>query len=145
MKLNVCMIILLGLFINNLFAQEIDPGEYKIEKSQLEDTKANLLSEKASLQKNLITMQRKVEELEAAIKEAMPKYLSKKWGKIDGNNLAMGRIWKGMKREMMLDIWGKPDKQHTDRFSYGVFVQYYYGKITYYFRDEKLTDWEEIE
>lgn len=145
MKSLVFMMMLLGLFATNFLAQEINPGEYKIEKSQLEEQKAELLNEKASLQNDLITMTRKVEELEASIKAAWPKYLSKKYGRINGGNLAMGRIWKGMKKEMMLDIWGKPDKQHTDRFSYGVFTQYYYGKITYYFKNGILTDWEEVE
>ncbi|MBU1099745.1 MAG: hypothetical protein KKA84_05000 [Bacteroidetes bacterium] len=145
MKSTLTTLTIVLFFSINLFAQEIDPGEYKIEKSQLEEKKAELLSEKESLEQEFISMRRKIEELEASINVAWPAYLNKKYGKIDGGNLAMGRIWKGMTKEMMMDIWGQPDKQHTDRFSYGVFTQLYYGKITYFFKNGKMTDWEEVE
>ncbi len=144
MKSLVFMMVLFRAIFNKSFFRRLIQVNIKLKKVSLKN-KAELLEEKASLQNDLITMTRKVEELEASITVAWPKYLSKKCGNIDGGNLAMGRIWKGMKKEMMLDIWGKPDKQHTDRFSYGVFTQYYYGKITYYFKNGILTDWEEVE
>ena len=134
------VLLLTGFF----FAQEIDPTEYKIQKNQLEEKRDELLGEKESLKNEIAGMYKKIEEIETAIEETIPKFLIKKYGKEVGSNLALGRIWKGMTKEMMIDIWGKPDKENTDKFSYGVFTQYYYGKITYFFRDGKLIDWEEV-
>ena len=144
MKITMQIIFGILLISNFLLAQKVDPAEYKIQKNQLEEKRDDLLREQASLKKEIDGMYKKIEELDTAIKEAIPKYLIKKYEKKEGGNLALGKIWKGMTKDMMLDIWGKPDKINTDKFSYGVFTQFYYGKITYFFRDGKLIDWEEV-
>lgn len=143
------VLILTSLSFMNLLSQELDPSEYKTELNQLREKKADLLSEKSRLQEEISEMLNKIKTIDSAIEDAeknnVINSLIKKYGKKDGQNLALGRIWKGMTKQMMIDIWGEPDRQNTNKFSYGVFTQFYYGKITYFFRDGKLTEWEETE
>ena len=145
MKMKYLLLVLIGIFTSNILAQDNSTMDFKTETKLLEEKKAKLLNEKKSLRNELDEMAAKIQELDAEYKAAWPKFLVKKYGKKDGNNLALGRIWKGMTQDMMLDIWGEPDKKHTDKFSYGVYTQFYYGKITYFFKDRKLIDWEEVE
>jgi len=67
----------------------------------------------------------------------------KKYGKENGQRVASGRIWKGMTTDMLKDIWGKPDKITSNKYSYGVYTQWYYGDITYFFKNSVLIDWEQ--
>ncbi len=71
------------------------------------------------------------------------KYFLKKYGNKIGSRIADGRIWKGMRIGMLKDSWGKPDRVTRQKRKWGVFTQLYYGKTTFFFRDGKLTDWEE--
>ncbi len=70
-------------------------------------------------------------------------YLVKKYGKKIANWINYKRIWKGMSIEMTKDSWGKPDKISTQKHNWGIFTQLYYGNVTFYFKNGKLTDWEE--
>ena len=68
-----------------------------------------------------------------------------KYGKKNGVRVASGMVWKSMTEEMLRDSWGEPDRIDSNKQSYGIFNQWYYGEITYFFRDGKLIDWEEGE
>ncbi len=48
-----------------------------------------------------------------------------------------------MTDEMVRDSWGKPDKIDKNVERWGVFTQWYYGNVTFFFRDGKLTEWDE--
>ena len=48
-----------------------------------------------------------------------------------------------MTENMLNDSWGKPDKIDVNKEKWGVFSQWYYGNITYFFRDGSMIDWEE--
>lgn len=75
--------------------------------------------------------------------ELNKKLFIKKYGKDDGQRVASGRVWKGMTIDMLKDIWGKPDKVTSNKYSYGVYTQWYYGDITYFFKNSVLIDWEQ--
>ncbi|OGU37279.1 MAG: hypothetical protein A2068_12610 [Ignavibacteria bacterium GWB2_35_6b] len=96
-----------------------------------------------SLKKELDTLTKHRDYLDEKIKLAYEKTYIKKYGKEHGPMVAEGRIWKGMTESMLRDSWGKPDKTNTDKFKYGVFTQYEYGDITFFFRDKVLIDWED--
>jgi len=68
---------------------------------------------------------------------------TKKFGKDYGVRIFNKQIWKGMTELMLKASWGTPDKVEKNIEKWGVFSQWYYGKITFFFRDSKLTDWEE--
>ena len=59
-----------------------------------------------------------------------------------GSKVAMGQIWTGMTEEMMRDSWGEPDSITVNDQKWGKYTQWYYGEITYFFKDGKLFEWE---
>ncbi|MGD8781639.1 MAG: hypothetical protein PVH88_22070 [Ignavibacteria bacterium] len=126
------------LFSQMLFAQDL-----KAQKDSLEAYKESLKKIVEQTKKDISELRKKSDELDLKIKESQRELYVKKYGKEDGELVAMGRVWKGMNEQMLIDSWGKPDKKNTDKFSYGTFTQYYYGDITYFFRDGRLIDWEE--
>lgn len=142
--LSLSTIVLFLSFTKTANAQsQISAEEIKAEKSNLLIRKSELTAEKEELKSDIDKLTTQLHELEIKLEDAMVKYYVRKYGKEDGSRIAMGQIWKGMTEQMMRDSWGDPDKKNTDKYSYGVFTQYYYGKVVYFFRDGKLIDWEE--
>lgn len=101
---------------------------------------ANVKAEIDSLTNYLSELEKKVNVNQDELKELKNKLYTKKYGKEIATRIALGKIWKGMTIEMLEDVWGKPDKTHTDKHSWGVFTQLYYGDITYFFKNSILTD-----
>jgi len=66
-----------------------------------------------------------------------------KFGKENGSRILNKQVWKGMTDKMLHASWGKPDKIDTNKEKWGLFAQWYYGDVIFFFRDGKLTDWEE--
>lgn len=65
-----------------------------------------------------------------------------RYGEEAGGKVAMGQIWTGMTEEMMRDSWGEPDSITVNDQKWGKYSQWYYGDITYFFKDGKLFEWE---
>jgi hypothetical protein len=123
---------------------------YQIQKDSLVSLKDSLAisntSAKAeidSLSAYLSNLDKKLDVNQNELLELKNKLYVKKYGKENATRIALGKIWKGMTLEMLEDEWGKPDKSHTDKHPWGVFIQLYYGDITYFFKNSILTDWEE--
>ena len=68
-----------------------------------------------------------------------------KYGEEEGAKVAMGQVWTGMNENMMRDSWGEPDSISVNNQPWGKYSQWYYGDITYFFKDSKLFEWEEKE
>ena len=82
-------------------------------------------------------------DLEEKVSSSRTNQLIRKYGKKNGLRVARGQVWKGMSEKMLEDSWGKPDKITKNKEKWGTFTQWYYGDITYFFRDGIMTDWEE--
>ena len=65
-----------------------------------------------------------------------------RYGEEDGGKVAMGQIWSGMTEEMIKDSWGEPDSITVNEQRWGKYSQWYYGEITYFFKDGVLFEWE---
>ena len=48
-----------------------------------------------------------------------------------------------MTEKMLKDSWSEPDRKTRNKKKWGLFTQWYYGTITYFFKNGVLTDWEE--
>ncbi len=134
------------LFASVLFAQQkkkITREEYNKEFEKVTLQKETLLKQKKELKATIEALEKKSAHLDSVLKACMPSYLIHKYGKKIGTRIALGKVWKGMTERMLVDSWGKPDRITTNRKKYGIFRQYYYGKIIYFFRDGRLIDWEE--
>jgi hypothetical protein len=120
---------------NRVFPQE-KYDSLKLRKAQLLEEKKEL---SASIQKN----EEILESLKRKVDEAYSEVYIKKYGRDIGQRISLKQVWKGMTDKMLNDSWGKPDKITKNVEKWGVFTQWYYGAITYFFRDGKLTDWED--
>jgi hypothetical protein len=96
-----------------------------------------------SLANYINALDKVLDKNEKELAELKKKLFIKKYGRTKGLRVFEGRIWKGMTEEMLIDVWGKPGKTHTDKHPWGVFTQYYYGDITYFFKNSVLIDWQQ--
>ncbi len=149
MKYFVLIIFILSLTIS---AQEktLSKTELQNELIKLETQKASLQEEIKKLHDEIKLGKERIEELDKSIADCSNIYydekiskLTKKYGKKEAMMIAANKIWKGMTIEMLHESWGEPDSKHEDSFSYGTFTQLKYGEIEFFFRDNKLIDWEE--
>lgn len=108
-------------------------------------TKENLQLEKEvdSLKIVSESLDKKLNKAQSELMKIQHTFYIKKYGKENGNRIIEGKVWKGMTESMLRDSWGKPDKTHQNNYKWGVFDQWYYGDITYFFKNSKLIDWEE--
>jgi hypothetical protein len=144
--MNKFLVILLFLLSISIFAQANNPiskEKYDFLTDSLSNEKANLLSEKEYLISEIDSLKSLLVELEEKWNSSRLNQLIKKYGKNIAVRINNGQVWKGMSEKMLEDSWGKPDKITKNKEKWGVFTQWYYGSITYYFKDRIMTDWEE--
>ena len=82
------------------------------------------------------------DSLERKLRTELTELYILRYGKDVGGKVAMGQIWTGMTEEVMRDSWGEPDSISVNKQPWGRYSQYYYGDITYFFKDGKLFEWE---
>ena len=145
MKNKLVLLLLILLFTFPVYSQT-----FQAQKDNLSALRDSLNSEKDflntytdSLAHYIDALDKEISNCETETVGLKKKLYFKKYGKVNGQRVLEGRVWKGMTEDMLKDIWGKPDKTHTDRHSWGVFTQWYYGDITYYFKNSVLIDWEQ--
>jgi hypothetical protein len=140
-KINTIFVLLI-LFSFNLLAQMTDE-EYSSKKDSLTLQKKRLNREIETLYTEIDSMQQRITELEQEVITAFRELFILKYGEEVGNRVAYKRIWKGMTDEMVKDGWGEPDRIEKNVEAWGVFTQWIYGDVIFFFRDGTLTDWEE--
>ena len=129
-----------------MFAQTstaIDKERYDFLYDSLSTEKNNLLIEKAKLIASIDSLKNYLSELEIKSESSRALQLKRKYGSEIGSRVALGQVWKGMSEKMLEDSWGKPDKITKNKEKWGTFTQWYYGEITYFFKNGIMTDWEE--
>lgn len=102
-----------------------------------------LLAERDRLNHDIDSLKNVISDLDKKLVSARMGGLVRKYGKDIGSRISQGQVWKGMTEKMLEESWGKPDKIDRNKEKWGVFTQWYYGDITYFFRDGVMTDWEE--
>jgi hypothetical protein len=112
----------------------------KFLKEQNEISKKTLLNDIVELKKISADLNNQI----MLITQEIEKLYTDKFGKEIGLRIYNKQIWKGMTEKMLSASWGKPDKIDRNVEKWGTFTQWYFGKITFFFRDGKLTDWEEL-
>jgi hypothetical protein len=146
-KFSLIALLLLSFFQIMSFAQ------YKINSSSFSAQKDSLILQKVQFAKDKIRLTVVIDSLknlsaeienkiEVVLEEINSIYV-KKFGKEKANRIVNKQIWKGMTEKMLRASWGAPDKIDRNVEKWGVFTQWYYGDVTFYFKNSKLTDWEE--
>lgn len=141
LKINTIFLSLI-LFSFNSFAQ-LTEEEYLSKMESLTLQKKELYREIETLKSDIDSMQKSIPGLEQELITAFRELYVLKYGEEIGNRIAHKRIWKGMTDEMVRDGWGEPDRIEKNIEAWGVFTQWIYGDVIFFFRDGKLTDWEE--
>ncbi|MEE9431498.1 MAG: hypothetical protein V3V16_10680 [Melioribacteraceae bacterium] len=144
----ILLFIFITLFSANIFAQSetkiMSKERFSFLTDSLSTKKNNLLNEKEKLLVEIDSLKNYIAELEPKLKSSRGKQLVRKYGKKIGGRIASGKVWKGMTEKMLKDSWGKPDRVTKNKEKWGTFTQWYYGTITYFFKNGKMTDWEEL-
>ena len=135
----IVLIILVSL---PAFAQMTEE-EYNSKMESLTLQKKELDEEIETLKLEIDSLQNRIPELEQEMLTAFRELYVLKYGEDIGQRVAYKQIWKGMTDEMVRDGWGEPDKIDRNVEKWGVFEQWNYGNITFFFKDGKLTDWDE--
>lgn len=146
MKTIILFSILFIISTNVHFSQnrnDLSKERYNFLVDSLSLEKDRLLKEKKTLLSEIDSLKNYITELHYKKDSSRSSELIRKYGKEVGNRIANRQVWKGMTDKMLEDSWGKPDKIDKNVENWGVFTQWYYGDITYFFRDGKMTDWEE--
>ncbi|HEY7751295.1 MAG TPA: hypothetical protein VH917_03305 [Ignavibacteriaceae bacterium] len=133
---------LLAISVIQIYPQ-ISEEEYKKQKESLL-TKKSELNNSISLLKNKIdSLTSLIPQVEQQIADCYRELYTSKYGEEIGQRVIYKQVWKGMTENMMMDSWGTPDKIDKNKEKWGVFSQWYYGDVIFFFRDGKLIDWEE--
>lgn len=147
MRKRIIFILLFLLIIStSLLAQgeqNLSAEKYNTLYDSLMIEKSKLLTEKKLLSNDIDSLKNALVTLNEKWKSSRKSQLERKYGKDIAKRVANGQVWKGMNEKMLVDSWGKPDKVSKNKEKWGTFSQWYYGEITYFFKDGIMTDWEE--
>ena len=124
------------------FAQMTEE-EYNSKMESLTLQKKELKREIETLKTEIEILQKRIPELEQEMMTAFRELYVLKYGEDIGQRVAYKQIWKGMTDEMVRDGWGEPDRIDKNVEAWGVFTQWVYGEVIFFFKDGKLTDWDE--
>jgi hypothetical protein len=122
---------------------DVQTDSLRVLKLSLTNINKQMEKEIDSLRKVSDSLDKKLNKAQSELKKVQHSFYVKKYGQENGNRVFEGKVWKGMTEKMLKDSWGKPDKTHRNNYKWGVFTQWYYGNITYFFKNGKLIDWEE--
>lgn len=131
---------------STIFSQaeiKISKDRYNFLIDSLTTEKSNLQIQKSVLVAQIDSLKESIVKLNENIESARIKQLIKNYGKENGSRIAKGQVWKGMKEKMLEDSWGKPDKITKNKEKWGLFTQWYYGEITYFFKNGEMIGWEQ--
>jgi len=141
LKINTIILSLIIFSFNSL--AQITNEEYHREKDDLSIRKDQLNNEITDINFEIESLQNRIPELEQEIISAFRELYVLKYGEEISQRVAYKQIWTSMTDKMVRDGWGEPDKIDKNVKPWGVFTQWYYGNVTFFFRDGKLTDWDE--
>ena len=141
LKVNTIFLSLIIFSFNSL--AQITNEEYTRKIDELNIRRDQLNIEIEDIKFEIESLQNRIPELEQEIIIAFRELYVLKYGEEIGQRVAYKQIWTSMTDEMVRDGWGEPDKIDKNVKPWGVFTQWYYGNVTFFFKDGRLTEWDE--
>lgn len=138
-QISVIVIFTIILSVQISFAQTQENN-----KSNVKLTKEQLHKQNTQTKKEVDSLKIVLKNLDANLKEHLKTLYILKYGKKKGIRVSNGNVWKGMTEHMLNDSWGKPDKVNANKRKWGIFTQWTFGDVTFFFKNGKLFEWEEI-
>ncbi len=121
----------------------MDRKTYETKFDSLSKLKTDLLLLKKQLNNEIDSLSSASLAMDNLIIEERKNLYVLRYGKENGNRVFNGQIWTGMSESMLNDSWGKPDKIDKNAQKWGTYTQWYYGEITFFFKNGILFEWEE--
>ncbi|MCB9207441.1 MAG: hypothetical protein H6610_11495 [Ignavibacteriales bacterium] len=135
--------LLISLSILAQSENKISKEKYNFLIDSLSLEKSELLIQKQNLTKDIDSLKLVITKLTENLASSRSKEIIKKYGKKNGARILKGQVWKGMTDKMLEESWGKPDNITSNKEKWGMFTQWYYGEITYFFKNGELLGWEQ--
>jgi len=133
----------LFIFISLTTFAQMREEEYNRERDELNIIRDQFKTEIAVINFEIESMRNRIPELEQEVLTSYRELFVLKYGKEVGEKVSYKQIWTGMTDEMVRDSWGEPDRIDKNKKPWGVFTQWYYGEVTFFFKDGRLTEWDE--
>ena len=143
MKTSILCFYFYVYFFSAISFAQITQESYNRELNSLTEKKDQLSAEIKSLKFEIDSLNLLIPELKQRLSTEYRELYVMKYGNKYGPRVAQKQIWKGMKDEMVKDGWGSPDRIDKNVEPWGVFTQWYYGDIIFFFKNGKLIDWQE--
>ncbi len=137
------ILLLLSASVYGQSYKGMDTETYRTQHDSLTMLKINLLSLKEKSHMEIDSLSNHLNDLKEQLQNNLRELYILKYGKQNGSRIFLGQVWIGMTERMLKDSWGDPDKIDKNMEKWGVFTQWYYGNITYFFKNGKLIAWEE--
>lgn len=130
-------------FFSAISFAQMTQENYKKEVNAITEKRGQLNTQIKDLKSEIDSLSLLIPELRQRLETEYRELYIIKYGKKVGPKIAQKQIWKGMKDEMVKDGWGKPDRIDKNVEPWGVFTQWYYGDIIFFFKNGILIDWQE--
>lgn len=143
LRISLLLFLIIQIAVFAQTKEKLSVERYTFITDSLTNLKSDLLIQKSVLLKEIDSLKLAIEKLNENIASARVNELIKKFGKVNGGRIAKGQVWKGMLEKMLEASWGKPDKITKNKEKWGLFTQWYYGDITYFFKNGELIGWEQ--
>ena len=127
-------ILIIAVLVTITFAQT--------KKDSLSNKTQSIENLNKSLRSDIDSLKHLRDSLQQKLRTELKELYIMEYGEEAGSKVAMGQIWTGMTEEMMRDSWGKPDSITVNKKQWGTYSQWYYGDITYFFKNGELFEWE---
>jgi len=137
-QISVFIIFILLLSAQNSFTQTQENNPPNIKQS-----KEQLIKNNAKTRHEIDSLKIVLKNLDTILRKHLKSLYVLKYGKKNGARVSNGSVWKGMTENMLKDSWGKPDKINKIKRKWGIFTQWYYGDVTYFFKNGRLIEWEQ--
>ena len=135
-------LLLLTILFSSVINGQQSNERYEAKKEQFTANKIKLQNEIADLKIQIDSLITFIHELEQKLNSALRELYILKYDEEIGNKIAYKQIWIGMTDKMVKDSWGEPDQVDKNIEAWGTFTQWYYGDVTFFFKDGILTDLE---
>ncbi len=127
-------ILIIAVLVTITFAQT--------KKDSLSNKTQSIENLNKSLRSDIDSLKHLRDSLQQKLRTELKELYIIEYGEEAGAKVAMGQIWTGMTEEMMRDSWGNPDSITVNKQQWGTYSQWYYGDITYFFKNGELFEWE---
>jgi len=137
-KYTSIVLIFFVLFSQNIFSQSVNDSL-----TNINSQKEYLIKHNNKIKGEIDSLNMILKNLDVVLKANLKNLYILKYGEEDGSRVANRKVWKGMTEQMLQDGWGKADTVTANSYKWGLYTQWTYGDITFFFKNGKLFEWED--